>query len=75
MKRTRILPILLAAILLIAAIPFGIAAATSDTAQGPRTGSNVAIRSEGETMTAPKYVFLFIGDGMTYPSFKRPRLT
>jgi len=70
MKRTRILPILLAAILLIAAIPFGIAAATSDTAQGPRTGSNVAIRSEGETMTAPKYVFLFIGDGMTYPQFQ-----
>ena len=70
MKRTRILPILLAAMLLIAAIPFGIAAATSDTAQGPRTGSNVAIRSEGETMTAPKYVFLFIGDGMTYPQFQ-----
>ena len=70
MKRTRILPILLAAILLIAAIPFGIAAATSDTAQGPHTGSNVAIRSEGETMTAPKYVFLFIGDGMTYPQFQ-----
>ena len=70
MKRTRILPILLAAILLIAAIPFGIAAATSDTAQGPRTGSNVAIRSEGETLTAPKYVFLFIGGGMTYPQFQ-----
>ena len=70
MKRTRILPILLAAMLLIAAIPFGITAATSDTAQGPRTGSNVAIRSEGETMTAPKYVFLFIGDGMTYPQFQ-----
>ena len=70
MKRTRILPILLAAMLLIAAIPFGIAAATSDTAQGPRTGSNVAIRSEGEIMTAPKYVFLFIGDGMTYPQFQ-----
>jgi alkaline phosphatase len=70
MKRTRILPILLAAMLLIAAIPFGIAAATSDTAQGPRTGSNVAIRSEGEPMTAPKYVFLFIGDGMTYPQFQ-----
>ena len=70
MKRTRILPILLAAMLLIAAIPFGIAAATSETAQGPRTGVNVAIRSEGETMTAPKYVFLFIGDGMTYPQFQ-----
>ena len=26
---------------------------------------------EGETpMTAPKYVFLFIGDGMTYPQFQ-----
>ena len=70
MKRTRILPILLAAMLLIAAIPFGIAAATSETAEGPRTGASVAIRSEGETMTAPKYVFLFIGDGMTYPQFQ-----
>ena len=70
MKRTRILPILLAAMLLIAAIPFGIAAATSETAEGPRTGASVAIRSEGETLTAPKYVFLFIGDGMTYPQFQ-----
>ncbi len=70
MKHKRILPILLAAMLLIAAIPFGIAAATSETAQAPRTGASVAIRSEGETMTAPKYVFLFIGDGMTYPQFQ-----
>ena len=71
MKRNRILPILLAAMLLVAAIPFGIAAAASETAEAPRAGASVAVRNEGETsVTAPKYVFLFIGDGMTYPQFQ-----
>ena len=70
MKRRRILPILLAAMLLLAAIPVGLAAAAGETADAPRTGAISPVLSESETMTAPKYVFLFIGDGMTYPQFQ-----
>ncbi len=70
MKRRRILPILLAAMLLLAAIPVGLAAAAGETADAPRTGVSAPVLSESETTTAPKYVFLFIGDGMTYPQFQ-----
>jgi len=70
MKRRRILPILLAAMLLLAAIPVGLAAAAGETADAPRTGAISPVLSESETTTAPKYVFLFIGDGMTYPQFQ-----
>ena len=71
MKRKRVLPILLAAMLLLAAIPFGLAAATNDTTEAPSSGVTTPVRSEGETtVAAPKYVFLFIGDGMTYPQFQ-----
>lgn len=69
MNRKRLLPILLAAILLLAAIPAGFAAASVETAEAPR--ADTTVRSASETVTAaPKYVFLFIGDGMTYPQFQ-----
>ena len=69
MKRKTLLPILLAAMLLIAALPLGIAAAVSEPATAPRAAS--AVLGESQTVTtAPKYVFLFIGDGMTYPQFQ-----
>lgn len=71
MKRRRILPILLAAMLLLAAIPVGLAAAAGETATAPGTGATVPVNNENETVAAaPKYVFLFIGDGMTYPQFQ-----
>ena len=69
MKRKNLLPILLAAMLLIAALPLGIAAAVSEPATAPRAASVVLNENEAVT-TAPKYVFLFIGDGMTYPQFQ-----
>lgn len=75
MNRKRLLPILLAAMLLLAAIPVGFAAASTETATAPHSGVTTPVRAEGEeTLTAPKYVFLFIGDGMTYPQFHRVRL-
>ena len=69
MKRNRLLPILVAAVLLLAAIPFGVAAASGNAAaDAPRSGSAAPVANETQTTTAaPKYVFLFIGDGMTYP--------
>ncbi len=71
MKRRRILPILLAAMLLLAAIPVGLAAAAGESADAPRTGITAPVSNESETVAAaPKYVFLFIGDGMTYPQFQ-----
>ena len=71
MNRKRLLPILLAAMLLLAAIPVGFAAASTETATAPHSGVTTPVRAEGEeTLTAPKYVFLFIGDGMTYPQFQ-----
>ena len=71
MTNKRLLPILLAAILLLAALPIGIAAATSDYAGAPRSGAAAPVLNEGGTAAAmPKYVFLFIGDGMTYPQFQ-----
>ena len=70
MNRKRLLPILLAVMLLLAAIPVGFAAASTE-ATAPRAGVTTTVRNEGETtVTAPKYVFLFIGDGMTYPQFQ-----
>ena len=69
MKRKNLLPILLAAMLLIAALPLGIAAAVSEPAAAPRAASVVLNENEAVT-AAPKYVFLFIGDGMTYPQFQ-----
>ncbi|MDP3447820.1 MAG: alkaline phosphatase [Eubacteriales bacterium] len=71
MNRKRLLPILLAVALLLAAIPVGFAAAQNETATAPRTGVTTPVRNEGKTtFAAPKYVFLFIGDGMTYPQFQ-----
>ena len=70
MNRKRLLPILLAVMLLLAAIPVGFAAASAETT-APSAGVTTTVRNEGETtVTAPKYVFLFIGDGMTYPQFQ-----
>ena len=69
MKRKNLLPILLAAMLLIAALPLGIAAAVSEPATASHATSAVLGESQAVT-TAPKYVFLFIGDGMTYPQFQ-----
>lgn len=69
MNRKRLIPLLLAVMLLLAAIPVGFAAASTEEA--PRTGIATPVRNEGETpLPAPKYVFLFIGDGMTYPQFQ-----
>ena len=71
MNRKRLLPILLAVMLLLAAIPVGFAAASAEPAVAPRAGVTTPVRAEGEsTITPPKYVFLFIGDGMTYPQFQ-----
>ncbi len=71
MKHKRLLPILLAAMLLLVAIPVGMAAASASTADISRTGMTTAVLGESTTAaTAPKYVFLFIGDGMTYPQFQ-----
>ena len=70
MKRKTLLPILLAAMLLIAALPFGIAAAVSEPAAAPRAASVPVLNEDTAAVTAPKYVFLFIGDGMTYPQFQ-----
>lgn len=69
MKRKRLIPILLAAMLLLAAIPVGMAAASA--AEAPRAGVSVPVQNESmSAASAPKYVFLFIGDGMTYPQFQ-----
>ena len=71
MNRKRLIPLLLAVMLLLAAVPAGFALANSNTTDAPRAGIATPVRNEGETpMTAPKYVFLFIGDGMTYPQFQ-----
>ena len=71
MNRKRLLPILLAVMLLVTAIPVGFAAASANTQEAPRTEIATPVLNEGETTTTvPKYVFLFIGDGMTYPQFQ-----
>ena len=71
MNRKRLLPVLLAVVLLLAAIPVGFAAAQHETAASPRSGMTGAVLNTSATSTAqPKYVFLFIGDGMTYPQFQ-----
>lgn len=71
MNRKRLLPVLLAVVLLLAAIPVGFAAAQHETAASPRSGMTAAVLNTSATSTAqPKYVFLFIGDGMTYPQFQ-----
>lgn len=68
MIRKRLLPLLLALMLLVAAIPVGFALASANTAEAPVAGT---LLNQGETTYAkPKYVFLFIGDGMTYPQFQ-----
>ncbi|PKM38687.1 MAG: alkaline phosphatase [Firmicutes bacterium HGW-Firmicutes-9] len=71
MNRKRLIPLLLALMLLLAAVPVGFAAASANTEETPRAGIATPVMNEGEmTTTAPKYVFLFIGDGMTYPQFQ-----
>ncbi|MEZ4628070.1 MAG: alkaline phosphatase [Eubacteriales bacterium] len=71
MNRKRLIPLLLAVMLLLAAVPVGFAAASANTEEAPRTGIAAPVLNEGETpAVAPKYVFLFIGDGMTYPQFQ-----
>ena len=70
MIRKRLIPLLLA-VMLLAAIPVGFAAASGSTEAAPQTKIATPVLNEGESaMTAPKYVFLFIGDGMTYPQFQ-----
>ena len=69
MKRKRLIPVLLAAMLLLAAIPVGMSVASA--AEAPRLSSAVPVNRENmSAASAPKYVFLFIGDGMTYPQFQ-----
>ena len=71
MNRKRLLPVLLAVVLLLAAIPVGFAAAQHETAASPRSGMTATVLNTSATSNAqPKYVFLFIGDGMTYPQFQ-----
>ncbi|HWP22513.1 MAG TPA: alkaline phosphatase [Candidatus Cryosericum sp.] len=70
MKLKKLLPLLLAAVLLLSAIPFGMAAASGETAARVQPSSPVAKETESSTAAAPKYIFLFIGDGMTYPQFQ-----
>ena len=72
MKRKRLFPILIAAALLLAALPLGMAAASADASVPARSGIATPVAKEGETVATktPKYVFLFIGDGMTYPQFQ-----
>ena len=55
MKRKTLLPILLAAILLIAALPLGIAAAVSEPATAPRAAS--AVLGESQTVTTAPMAF------------------
>ena len=48
-----------------------LAGCAANAAQDPgqATGSAVGVNQQG-TLTAPKYVFLFIGDGMSYPQIQ-----
>jgi alkaline phosphatase len=72
MKRIRLLPILAAAALLLAALPLGLSAASADSSAPASAGIAAPVAKEGETVApkTPKYIFLFIGDGMTYPQFQ-----
>ena len=71
MNRKRLIPLLLAVMLLLAAVPVGFALASGSAEAAPQAKIATPVLNEGEqTMTAPKYVFLFIGDGMTYPQFQ-----
>ncbi len=71
MKRKRLLPILVVAALLLAALPLGMAAASANV-DAARAGFAAPVANEVApgTLKAPKYIFLFIGDGMTYPQFQ-----
>ncbi len=70
MKLKKLLPLLLAAVLLLSAIPFGMAAASGETVARVQPSTPVVNETEPAAAIAPKYVFLFIGDGMTYPQFQ-----
>ena len=49
----------------------GSASATvTEAAPVPETVAAPAATEAAQTLTAPKYVFLFIGDGMSYPQFQ-----
>ena len=49
----------------------GSASATvTEAAPVPETVAAPAATEAAQTVTAPKYVFLFIGDGMSYPQFQ-----
>ncbi|MDO5545108.1 MAG: alkaline phosphatase [Eubacteriales bacterium] len=45
-------------------------AAVTEAAAVPETVAVPLAAGEAQTVTAPKYVFLFIGDGMSYPQFQ-----
>ena len=45
-------------------------AAVTEAAPAPETVAAPAATEAAQTVTAPKYVFLFIGDGMSYPQFQ-----
>jgi len=72
MKRVRLLPILAAAALLLAALPLGLSVASANAPDAVRASLASPVANEAETanVKTPKYVFLFIGDGMTYPQFQ-----
>ena len=50
----------------------GCASNTAGDSSAQATGTTTAapLSSTTETVKAPKYVFLFIGDGMSYPQFQ-----
>ena len=72
LNRKRLFPVLVAAALLLASLPLGMAAASADTAAPVRSSAAAPVAGETESagLVTPKYVFLFIGDGMTYPQFQ-----
>lgn len=45
-------------------------ATVTEAAPVPETVAASAATEAAQTVTAPKYVFLFIGDGMSYPQFQ-----
>ena len=66
----KILSLLLALTMLAAALAGCSAAAANEGSSNSTAAPAAAASTTGTAVTAPKYVFLFIGDGMSYPQIQ-----
>ena len=66
----KILSLLLALTMLAAALAGCSAAAANEGSNSTAAPAAAAASTTGTAVTAPKYVFLFIGDGMSYPQIQ-----